>query len=93
MSTISPESRLMPTAGRWQLYVAVYTFLLGVPLLFLPNAAIPFLGFPATEEPWVRIVGMFFVGLTLISRMVTSDSLSFASSPTVAHGSASFEKK
>jgi len=37
MSTMSPESRLIPTAGRWQLYVAAYTFLLGVPLLLFPS--------------------------------------------------------
>jgi hypothetical protein len=67
MSTTSPESRLIPTAGRWQLYVAAYAFLLGVPLLLFPNVVIPWLGFAPTEEPWVRIVGMFFLGLTLIS--------------------------
>src|SRR5262245_14624232 len=67
MSTMSPESSLIPTAGRWQLYVAAYTFLLGVPLLLFPNTVIPWLGFSPTEAAWVRIVGMFFLGLTLIS--------------------------
>jgi hypothetical protein len=65
--TIFPEARLIPKAGRWQLYVATYTFLLGLPLLVFPNAVIPLLGFAPTEEPWVRIAGMFLLGLTIIS--------------------------
>ncbi len=63
----SPNLRLIPKTGRWQLYVAAYTFLLGLPLLAFPNAVIPFLGFAPTEEPWVRIAGVFLLGLTIIS--------------------------
>ncbi len=56
MRTILPESLLIPQPGRWQLDVMAYTFLLGLPFLLFPSAP--------TEEPWVRIAGMFVLGLT-----------------------------
>jgi hypothetical protein len=67
MPSIFRESQLLPKTGRWQLYVAAYAFLLGLPLLLFPNAVIPLLGFDPTEEPWVRIAGMFLLSLTMIS--------------------------
>jgi pimeloyl-ACP methyl ester carboxylesterase len=62
-----PIQHLMPKGGRRQWYVAAYSFLLGLPLLLFPNSVIPFLGFAPTEELWVRITGMFLLGLTIMS--------------------------
>lgn len=55
---------------KWQLYVSFYTFCFGIPLLFFPNAIIPYFGFPSTREPWIHLVGMFLLGLCYISTMV-----------------------
>ena len=60
----------MRGALRWQLYVAAYTFLFGAPLLICPNQVIPLLGFSVTEEPWVRLVGMFLLSLAYISIVI-----------------------
>lgn len=61
----------MPTkAFYWQLYIATYTALLGLPLLLFPKSVIPYMGFdPAMvdEGPFVRLTGMFLVCLTLIT--------------------------
>lgn len=55
---------------RWQLYVSFYTFCFGLPLLLFPNAIIPLFGFEPTQEPWIRLVGMFLLGLCYLSTMV-----------------------
>lgn len=57
-------------AFKWQLYIATYTALLGIPLLFFPKAVIPMMGFdPAMvdEGPFVQLTGMFLLSLTLIT--------------------------
>ena len=54
----------------WQLYIASYTGLLGVPFLFFPKSVIPLIGFRASlvdEAPFVRLTGMFLLCLTLIT--------------------------
>ncbi|MGH8120098.1 MAG: hypothetical protein ACRESK_05725 [Gammaproteobacteria bacterium] len=54
----------------WQLYIATYTALLGLPLLLFPKTVIPFMGFdPAMvdEGPFVRLTGMFLLCLTMIT--------------------------
>jgi len=54
----------------WQLYIATYTALLGLPLLFFPKAAIPTMGFDPSmvdEGPFVQLTGMFLLCLTLIT--------------------------
>ena len=54
----------------WQLYIASYTALLGVPFLFFPKSAIPLIGFDPSmvdEGPFVRLTGMFLLCLTLIT--------------------------
>jgi len=54
----------------WQLYIATYTALLGLPLLLFPKIAIPYMGFnPAMvdEGPFVRLTGMFLLCLTMIT--------------------------
>lgn len=57
-------------AFKWQLYIATYTALLGIPLLFFPKTIIPMMGFdPAMvdEGPFVQLTGMFLLSLTLIT--------------------------
>jgi hypothetical protein len=57
-------------AFKWQLYIATYTALLGIPLLFFPKKVIPMMGFdPAMvdEGPFVQLTGMFLLCLTLIT--------------------------
>jgi hypothetical protein len=54
----------------WQLYISTYTALLGVPLLFFPKSILPLIGFLPSmvdESPFVRLTGMFLLGLTLIT--------------------------
>lgn len=54
----------------WQLYIATYTALLGLPLLLVPKSVIPMIGFDpsmADEGPFVRLTGMFLVCLTLVT--------------------------
>ena len=54
----------------WQLYIASYTALLGVPFLFFPKSVIPLIGFDPSmvdEGPFVRLTGMFLLCLTLIT--------------------------
>ena len=54
----------------WQLYIATYTALLGLPLLLFPKTVIPYMGFdPAMVDagPFVRLTGMFLLCLTMIT--------------------------
>lgn len=54
----------------WQLYIASYTGLLGVPFLFLPRSLLPLIGFDPSmvdQAPFVRLTGMFLLCLTLIT--------------------------
>ena len=54
----------------WQLYIATYTALLGLPFLVFPKSIIPYMGFDPSmidEGPFVRLTGMFLLCLTLIT--------------------------
>lgn len=54
----------------WQLYIASYTGLLGIPFLFFPKSVIPLIGFDPSmvdEAPFVRLTGMFLLCLTLVT--------------------------
>ena len=54
----------------WQLYIATYTALLGMPFLFFPRAVLPLIGFDPSmvdEGPFVRLTGMFLLCLTLVT--------------------------
>ena len=54
----------------WQLYIATYTALLGLPLLLFPKTVMPYMGFdPAMVDagPFVRLTGMFLLCLTMIT--------------------------
>jgi hypothetical protein len=54
----------------WQLYIATYTALLGLPFLIFPKSIIPYMGFDPSmvdEGPFVRLTGMFLLCLTLIT--------------------------
>jgi hypothetical protein len=61
----------MPTkAFYWQLYIATYTALLGLPFLLFPKSVIPYMGFDPSmvdEGPFVRLTGMFLLCLTMIT--------------------------
>jgi len=46
---------------RWQLYITAHTWLFGVPFLFFPNQVLPWLGFSATQEPWIQVAGILFL--------------------------------
>jgi hypothetical protein len=55
---------------KWQLYISLYTALLGIPLLLFPKTVIPLMGFdPAIVDagPFVQLTGMFLLSLTLIT--------------------------
>ena len=39
-------------------------------MLLVPNAIIPHFGFEPTQEPWIRLVGMFLLGLCYLSTTV-----------------------
>jgi len=60
----------MRNALRWQLYITAYTLFFGAPLLTWPNQVLPFLGFPETNEPWIRMVGMFMLAISYISLII-----------------------
>jgi hypothetical protein len=54
----------------WQLYIASYTGLLGVPFLFFPRSVLPLIRFDprmVDQAPFVRLTGMFLLCLTLIT--------------------------
>ncbi len=54
----------------WQLYIASYTALLGIPFLFFPKSVLPLIGFDPSlvdEGPFVRLTGMFLFCLTLVT--------------------------
>lgn len=54
----------------WQLYIATYTALLGLPFLLFPKSVIPYMGFDPSmvgEGPFVRLTGIFLLCLTLIT--------------------------
>jgi hypothetical protein len=44
---------------------AVYLALLGITLLFAPNALLGIFGLPATSEVWIRVVGMLVLFLAV----------------------------
>ncbi|HEY7461689.1 MAG TPA: hypothetical protein VIC59_07435 [Gemmatimonadota bacterium] len=57
-------------AYNWQLYIATYTALLGVPFLFFPRSFLPLIGFDPSmvdEGPFVQLTGMFLLCLTLVT--------------------------
>jgi len=69
-SRIEGELAMPKQAFYWQLYIASYTALLGIPLLFFPKSALPLIGFDASmvdQAPFVRLTGMFLLCLTLIT--------------------------
>lgn len=62
----------------WQLYIASYTGLLGVPLLFFPRSVLPLIGFDPSivdEAPFVRLTGMFLLCLTLITLRISQKKI------------------
>ena len=54
----------------WQLYIATYTALLGLPLLLFPRTVLPLIGFDPSlvdQSPFIRLTGMFLLCLTLVT--------------------------
>lgn len=39
-------------------------------MLLFPSTILPALGFAPTSEPWVRVVGMFALGITYVSTVI-----------------------
>ena len=50
--------RKMSKAARSSLVFGIYLVLLGLFLLIAPNTLITFFGLPATNDIWIRVVGM-----------------------------------
>ena len=50
--------RLMNAAAKSVLIFGLYLILVGLGLIFAPNAALHPLGFPATTDVWPRVVGV-----------------------------------
>lgn len=68
-STVVPRSTrcVLPETDRGKRPAEAHTFALGVPLLLLPDRVSPFFGSAETDQPWVRLAGMFLLGLTFTS--------------------------
>ena len=62
---VSSPSSAAPLHGssRLQLYWSVYIITVGVALLFVPNLVLYILLIPATEEPFIRILGLILISL------------------------------
>ena len=48
----------MNRAAKSVLIFGIYELVLGLVLLLIPNLLLPLFGFPPTDEPWIRVVGM-----------------------------------
>jgi len=48
----------MSKSARSLFVFAIYMVLLGLALLFIPNLLLGLFGLPATQEVWIRVVGM-----------------------------------
>jgi hypothetical protein len=57
----------MKTPLEWQLYVCAYTLVLGICCLLFPNPVITLFGYPPTDQPWIRILGMMTLGFCYLS--------------------------
>ena len=68
---------------RWMLYVTTYTLALGLPLVVSPNVALPLIGFPPTQEPWVRLVGALLIALSAVTFTVYRKRIREMIVPTV----------
>ena len=36
----------------------IYTALVGIGFIFIPNTVLPMFKFPKTDEPWIRVMGI-----------------------------------
>jgi len=62
---VSPAAKeaTMSAAGLSLLVFGIYLVLNGAGFTFVPNTMFGLLGVPATEEPWIRILGWVMVAL------------------------------
>ena len=68
---------------RWMLYVTAYSAGLGLPLLVLPNAVLPLLGFETTREPWVRVAATLLIALSFITFTIYRKRIAEMILPTI----------
>jgi hypothetical protein len=48
----------MSPVGRTLRVFGIYLIVVALPLLFVPNVVLSLLALPATEEPWIRVLGL-----------------------------------
>ena len=48
----------MSNAARSLFVFGLYLFVVGPGFIFVPNLVLSLLGFPTTDEPWIRIIGL-----------------------------------
>ncbi len=53
----------MQAASRSIRLFGIYILVLGFVLLLIPNEFLDFFGFPVTDEPWIRVVGILVSAL------------------------------
>jgi hypothetical protein len=58
MRCIDQKGVAMSKSARSVFVFSVYLVLLGITLLVMPNVLLALFGLPATEEVWIRVVGM-----------------------------------
>jgi cation transport ATPase len=59
----------MRKTSLWNLYVAAYTLIFGLPLLLFPNLLFS-LGFEQIDELWARLTGMFLLGFSYVNVVI-----------------------
>jgi len=62
----------MRKTSRWNLYVAGYTLLCGVPLLFFPHR-VPFISYTPNDEVWVRLCGMCLLAFAFYNFFISRE--------------------
>jgi hypothetical protein len=53
-------------SGKSVFYYSLSTLAMGFGVLFVPNLLLPFFGFQSTTEGWIRVLGLFTLGVGLI---------------------------
>jgi hypothetical protein len=59
----------------WQLYITAHTALFGIPFLFFPNQFLPWIGFQTTHEPWIRVAGILFLVIGVMTYSVYKNQI------------------
>ena len=56
----------MSNAAKSILVFGIYLVVIGLTYLVVPNIALALLGFPTTNEPWIRVVGLLVLILAYV---------------------------